>query len=347
MNEIPERSIPRIRLATLPTPLEAAPNLSHELGINLLIKRDDLTGLAMGGNKVRQLEFLIGDALEKKATKILATAAAQSNFCRMIAAAARRVGLGIGLLLRGTPDHPVQGNLLIDQLLGADIRFIDNYDPYDPAHQDTLRAWALEETARGEEPYVVNLHGGSLMGALMTTGYVAATRELEAQFHDRDITPQHLYLAVGSGSTLAGLVVGSHVGSTALSDVRLVGVTVGSPSDQIVPRIREFVQSTSGLLDVPGPANHQFYIDESQRGTHYGAPTDEGLDAIHLMARTEALMLNPVYTGKAFAALIADVKNNNIRSGETVVFMNTGGDPLLFSNADVLAQSTSRHATPV
>lgn len=346
MNPTLESSIPRVRLAALPTPLEAAPNLSRQLGINLFIKRDDMTGLATGGNKVRQLEFLIGDALEKKATKILATAAAQSNFCRMIAAAARRVGLDIGLLLRGTPNDPVQGNLLLDHLLGAEIRFLDNYDPYDPAHQDTLQTWAIEEAARGETPYVVNLHGGSTMGALMATGYVAAAREIEAQFQNRDISPQHLYLAVGSGGTLAGLVVGANTVSPALSDARLVGVTVGSPRDRIVPKIREFVQSTSTLLNVPVPTHDQFYVDESQRGTHYGAPTDEGLDAIHLMAHNEALLLNPVYTGKAFAAVVADIKNGNIRSGETVVFLNTGGDPLLFSNADVLTHFLSRNSTP-
>lgn len=346
MSAMFESPVPRTALAALPTPLETATNLSRHLGINLLIKRDDLTGLAMGGNKVRQLEFLIADALEQKATKILATAAAQSNFCRMITAAARRVGLDIGLLLRGTPASPVQGNLLIDHLLGADIRFIDNDDPYDPAHQDTLRAWAIEEEARGEKPYVVHLHGGSTMGALMTTGYVAASRELDAQLLDRGAHPHHLYLAVGSGSTLAGLVVGSGAVTTTLSATRLSGVTVGSPAGSIVPRIREFVHSTSTLLNLPIPASDRFYVDESQRGAHYGAPTEEGLAAIRLMARTEALMLNPVYTGKAFAALVADVRNGTIQPGETVVFLNTGGDPLLFSYADVLAQSTSRQSTP-
>lgn len=331
----------RIPLAALPTPLEPAPNLSAALGINLMVKRDDLTGLAMGGNKARKLEYLIADAVAENATLLLVTAAAQSNFCRMAAAAARRVGMRVGLLLRGTPDNPVQGNLLLDHMLGADIRYVDNDDPYHPVHQEMLRAWADEESSRGERPYVVSLHGGSHMGALVTCGYVAAARELDEQCRARSIRPDHLYTAVGSGSTLAGLAIGLQTPESSLSGIRLVGASVGSTADVILPKIHEFVRSTTALLGGPALDRDAFTITDAQRGPRYGISTDPALAAIRLAAQSDALLLNPVYTGKAFAALVADVESGFIRPGETVVFLDTGGDPLLFHYSDLLAHASS------
>lgn len=335
----------RIELATLPTPLVPAPNLSRSLGINLLFKRDDLTGLAMGGNKARQLEYLVADALAQNATMILATAAAQSNFCRMMAAATRRVGLRAGLLLRGTIDAEIQGNLLLNHLLGAEIRFIDNYDPYHPIHQQQLSAWAAEEAANGEQPYIVDLHNGSRMGSLMTCGYVSACLEISNQLRHRDLVIDHLYVAVGSGSTLAGLSIGSQLPGSVLSRTRIVGVSVGTPSEVIVPKVREFVRSTTSLLRLPVPNKDLFTVDDSHRGRRYGESTDAGNAAAGLVAQSEALLLNPVYTSKAFSCLLSDVENGTIRPGATVVFLNTGGDPLIFAYADELAR-TSRHVTP-
>jgi D-cysteine desulfhydrase family pyridoxal phosphate-dependent enzyme len=350
MSETVHLPVPRMSLAALPTPLEHAPNLSKKLGVNLLVKRDDLTGLAMGGNKARKLEFLIADALAQDATMILATAAAQSNFCRMTAAAARKAGLGIGLLLRGTSDDPVQGNLLLDRLLGADIRFVANTDPYAPVHQKTLQEWADEIRGRGERPYIVNMHDGSRMGALVTCGYIAASGEMAEQCRAADVHPDHLYLAVGSGSTLAGLAIGTRHTAGRLSATRLVGVTVGTPPDVILPKVREFIRSTTALLGIPAPHDDDFVLDDSQRGPGYGVPTTAGLDAMRLVAGSDALLLNPVYTAKSFAALLADVTNGTIRQGETVIFLNTGGDPLLFSHAEALMHSaaeTSASSSPV
>jgi 1-aminocyclopropane-1-carboxylate deaminase/D-cysteine desulfhydrase-like pyridoxal-dependent ACC family enzyme len=254
----------------------------------------------------------------------------------MTAAAARRVGLGVGLLLRGTPGDPIQGNLLLDRLLGADIRFGDNLDPYALVHQQRLQAWADELLGRGERPYIVNLHGGSRVGSLVTCGYIAASDELAEQCHAADIHPDHLYLAVGSGSTLAGLAIGTRNTASRLSATRLIGVTVGTPPDVIMPRIREFIRSTTAMLGLPPPVADEFVLDDSQRGPGYGMPTDAGMSALRLAAESDALLLNPVYTSKAFAALIADVSNGTIRQGETVIFLNTGGDPLLFSYAEAL-----------
>ncbi len=333
-------TVPRFSLATVPTPLEPATRLSAALGIHLWIKRDDLLGLALGGSKVRKLEYLVADALAQDATMLLATAAAQSNFCRMTAAAGRRAGLRVGLLLRGDPDTPIQGNLLLDHLLGAEIQFIDETNPYAPVHQERLAGWARQATVQGERPYVINLHNGSRMGALATLGYVAAVPELVDQCRALQIRPDHLYVAVGSGSTLAGL----HLGWTQLdrtwSRTRLVGVVVvTAPAATVAPKLREFVASAAALAGLPPPAT-DVALDDTQRGPAYGVPTATTLDAIHFAATTDALLLNPVYTGKAFAALRADIATGKIGPDDTVIFLNTGGDPLLFSSAATLLPPT-------
>lgn len=330
----------RFPLATLPTPLEPATRLSAALGIELWIKRDDLLGLALGGSKARKLEYLIADALSQGATMLLATAAAQSNFCRMTAAAGRRAGLRVGLLLRGAPDTPIQGNLLLDHLLSAEIQFIDDLDPYAPVHQERLAEWAERARARGERPYPINLHNGSRMGALATLGYVAAVRELVDQCLYLNLRPDHLYVAVGSGSTLAGLHLGVRQFDGTWSSTRLVGVVVGAPAAIVAPKIREFISTTATLAGISEP-DADAILDDTQRGPAYGSPTAATLDAIHFAAVTDALLLNPVYTGKAFAALRADIASGVVRPDETVIFLNTGGDPLLFNTAMSLASPTT------
>lgn len=328
--------LPRVPLAVLPTPLERAPRLSRALGINLLIKRDDLTGLAMGGNKARKLEYLVGDAVAQGATLLLTTAPAQSNFARMTAAAGRRAGVPVALLLRGDPSEPAQGNLLLDRLLGAAVRFVDNPDPYAAVHRELLQAWADEERARGGHPYPIYLHDGSRQGALAAAGYVQAAAELGAQCAAGGVRPDHLYVAVGSGGTLAGLLFGARQPGNPLAVTRLAGICVSALSETVGPQIAKCLAATAGLLDVAAPDEAPL-LDDSQRGPGYAVATPAALDAIALAAETEALLLNPVYTGKAFAALRADIARGVVRPGETVVFLNTGGDPLLFRHAETLS----------
>lgn len=334
--------LPRFRLAALPTPLEPLPNLSRLLGINLLVKRDDLTGLALGGNKARSLEFIVGDAREAGASFLITTAAAQSNFCRMVAAAGRRAGMRVGLLLRGTRAAAVQGNLLLDYLLGAEIRFTEELDPYAPATRERLDAWANEEVRRRAHPYVIDIHGRPRIGALATSGYVAGADELDRQCDAAGISPDHLYVAVGSGSTIAGLALGAR-DSHRLNRTRLVGVCVGALSPVVGPRIRAFEKATSDLLALPNDTAHPVLRDD-ERGEAYGASTPAAFAAIRTAARADALILNPVYTGKAFAALLADVRRGDVRPGATVIFLNTGGDPLVFAYADPLARANPASA---
>lgn len=327
--------LPRFALGTLPTPLERAANLSRALGIDLWIKRDDLTGLALGGNKVRKLEYLVGDALANGATSLLTTAAAQSNFCRVTAAAGARAGLRVHLLLRGTGDEPVQGNMLLDHLLGADIRFTDDMDPYSEGTKRRLDEWADDDRAGGGVPCILYIHGGSHAGALATAAYVGAAVELDGQCRDTGIRVDHLYVAVGSGSTLAGLLLGARGPAGRLARTRIRGVCVSALSDVVGPKIREFAETAAALLgaDVPDEPPD---LDDRERGPGYGVATEAALRAIDTAAAREALMLNPVYTGKTFAGLLRDIARGAVAPGSTVVFMNTGGDPLIFANAERL-----------
>lgn len=330
--------LPRASLAFLPTPLYRAQNLSRLLGIDLWIKRDDLTGLAFGGNKVRKLEFILGDALQQGATRLLTTASAQSNFCRVVAAAGCQAQVRVGLLLRGSPGEPVQGNLLLDHLLGAEIRFTDDINPYSEHTREQLEAWAAETRAAGDIPYVIYIHHGSRAGALATAAYVDAAIEIDQQCREYGLVPKHLYVAVGSGSSLAGLALGARLRGGSLEHCQLHGICVGELSPIIRPKINEFLGACADLLGV-SPATPHIQLDDTQRGDAYGVPTPAAIEAIRLAARAEALFFNPVYTGKAFAALLADIRNGVIRTGETVLFLNTGGDPLLFAYADQLGGS--------
>lgn len=322
----------RYRLTNLPTPLEPAHNLSRELDINLWVKRDDLTGVAFGGNKVRKLEYLIGDAYQQQATMLLTTAAAQSNFCRAAAAAGSKAGLRVALLLRGSMDESLEGNLLLNRLLGADVRFINEPDPYAETIFAYLLAWADEERARGERPYLVYPHGGSCAGALATADYVHAAIELEEQCHAVGIESKHTYVAVGSGSTLAGLLLGVASLGGHLARARIVGVCVGALRPVVEPKVWEFLEATAALLGI-SPVAPEFALDGSQRGPGYGVATSAAVASIHRAARRKALLLNLVYTGKALAALLKDVARGVVGSGETVLFVNTGGEPLLFTQS--------------
>ncbi len=336
-------AVPRYPLAALPTPLQGVPNLSAALGIEVLVKRDDLTGLAMGGNKARKLELIVADAVAAGADMLITSAAARSNFCRMTAGAARRAGMRAGLLLRGTGSEPLQGNLLLDYVLGAEVRFTAEMDPYSTATRVALDAWVEQERRAGGRPYLVYVHGGSRPGMLATVGYVAGAVELAEQAAAAGRRIGHLYVAVGSGSTAAGLLVGLRALGLA---TRVVGVCVGALSDVLRPRVAEYTRATSELLGVPCPDPTGLVLEDGQRGPAYGVPTEAAFEAIDLLARSEAIVANPVYTGKALAALVADVRRGVVKPGETAVFLHTGGDPLVYAYADTFAAWLRREGTP-
>lgn len=327
-------AVPRVRLAALPTPLQEAARLRAALGgaarcPRLLIKRDDLTGLALGGNKARKLEFLVADALAHGADTLVTTGAVQSNHARMTAAAACAAGLRCVLVLTARTANPApEGNLLLDRLYGAEVRYVEAIDPALAVGRDeaVVAEVVAEEAARGRRAYVIPVGGSSAVGAL---GYVAGTMELVEQLAALGARPERLYYASGSRGTQAGLALGAALCG---ASYQVYGVAVSGGEPEKVLRARRIAAEAAARLGVPsGAVPEALVTDQGFIGEGYGIPTDEGLDAIALLARTEAVLLDPTYTAKAFAALLRHVRDGTLDPAGTVVFLHTGGAPALFT----------------
>jgi 1-aminocyclopropane-1-carboxylate deaminase/D-cysteine desulfhydrase-like pyridoxal-dependent ACC family enzyme len=329
-------SLPRVRLATVPTPLEDAVRLRDALGgrsrcPRILVKRDDLTGLGLGGNKARKLDFILGQALAEGATSLITTGAAQSNHARMTAAAACRCGLEVDLVLTVAGDEPPEdGNLLLDRLFGARVHFVPSVDPMLAVGHDeaTVLRVAAELTARGGRPHIVPVGGSSPVGAL---GYVAGTLELAGQLAALGVEPTRLYYASGSRGTQAGLTLGAHLLACTYA---LYGVAVSAGEDEKVERARRVATEAAALLGADDSVRDaRYFTDQAFIGAGYAVPSSEGLEALVLAARTEALVLDPTYTAKALAALVAHVRSGELSPAETVVFLHTGGAPATLTAA--------------
>ena len=335
-------SLPRVSLATLPTPLVEAHRLRAALGgaercPRLFIKRDDLTGLALGGNKARKLEFLMADALALGADVVVSSGATQSNHARMTAAAARAVGLDCTLVLSARqPEPALEGNLLLDRLFGATIHFIRaNPDPRFAVATDEVEQVAEvvdDLTRRGRRPYVIPIGGSSPIGAI---GYVDGTRELQEQLMAAAIRADRVYYASGSRGTQAGLELGARAFGC---EYRLCGIAVSAGEDEKQRRAARLVNEASALLGLGIRVDpSELITDQRFIGDGYGIPSPECLEAIKLLARSEAILLDPCYTGKGMAGLIHDVRAGAIPPHETVVFLHTGGAPVLFAQPDPAA----------
>jgi len=281
----------------------------------LWVKRDDLTGLAGGGNKARKLEYLVGDAQAQGCDTLLTGGAAQSNHVRMTAAAACMADLRCVAVLGGTEPERYDGNLVLDRMYGAELDWVGTYDA--EAIETAMAEACMRLAGEGRRPYEVPLGGASAVGTL---GYVVAAGEILSEAPIGSI----VYTAVGSGGTQAGLVVGfGH-------HERVRGVDVGAIAD-VDARISSLVAATASLARRPLPDGH-LQLDRSQIGTGYGVPTDAGREVIELAARLEGLLLDPVYSGKALAALVADRRSGRLASDQPTVFVHTGGLPSLFAD---------------
>lgn len=305
---------PRVALAHVPTPLEPCDRLHAERGGDRVwLKRDDCTGLAIGGNKTRKLEFLLGRTLADGAPAVVTTGALQSNHARQTAAACARLGLPCHLVLRRAvrrdDDHYARsGNVLLDGLLGADVRLVDTV---------AEAAAAMAEIAEATGATVIPLGGSDPVGAL---GYVAAGLELAGQLQAAGVDTDAVVCAASSCGTAAGLAIALH----AAGGPPVVAVAVSDDGPTIAATIEALVARTSALLGVdpaPAPTVVDTYI-----GRAYGEPTDEGRHAIETLARTEGVLLDPVYTAKAFAHVL-----DRRAAGRDVVFVHTGGAPGLFA----------------
>lgn len=330
--------LPRFPLATLPTPITDAVRLREALGgpstcPRILIKRDDLTGLGLGGNKARKLEFLIADALERGAQTVITTGAVQSNHARMTAAAARIAGLRCVLVLTTRQDPPaVEGNLLLDHLFGAEVRFVPAEDPMLAVGRDAevVAEVAREEEASGRRAYVIPIGGSSAVGAV---GYVAGTQELVEQLRAMACRPCRLYYASGSRGTQAGLTLGAKLNAAPYA---LWGVAVSAGEHEKIERARRAANDAAVLLGAEVRVEHaDLFTDQAFIGEGYGIPTEAGLEAIELLAKSEAILLDPVYTSKGFAAMLRHIRSGDVPPDETVVFLHTGGVPAIFTQGFV------------
>ena len=327
--------LPRVRFAHLPTPLEEAPRLREALGPNaprILIKRDDTTGLAFGGNKVRHLEFRLGDIQAKGADTLIVTNVAQSNHARLHTAVAARFGLTSYIIkIPSRKDDPVNGNLLLDHIMGARIVEASSADP------DVIDRELAELVSRLEaEGHVVyNVPKDRFSKIAGTCAYLLGATELLGQLDERDITADHIFLASGTSSAglaLAGKMLGERY--------RVHPVSVGGDRAYIESYVTGAANGAAELLgfetrlDAGDISVHDEYVGEA-----YGIPTEAGLAALKLAGRTEGLILDPVYTSKALSALVDQVSQGKIGPNETVVFVHTGGLPITFAYHEEIMSS--------
>ncbi len=334
--------IPRISLAQLPSPLgplAPAPRVRHTetldgdlveviLDGRLWIKRDDLTGIGLSGNKVRKLEFLIADAQARGADVMVTCGAVQSNCARAMAVAAAMTGFDATLVLTGPPPMECDGNLLIDRLVGSETVLVGDVSAAD-------RDAALTDvTARlrrgGRSPYLVPFGGSSAVGAL---GYVLAAYEIAEQLADRRIRIRHVVLPMASGGTYAGLYVGFQLAGV---PIRPIGAFVEGSAPDWTPRLLDLIHHTAGRLGVVVDAEPADIHLIDARGAGYGQPTDPELDFIVRIARRTGLLLDPVYTGKALFALARYLRCGAISAEEGVMFLHTGGAWGLFPHRGAL-----------
>jgi D-cysteine desulfhydrase len=313
-------SIPRLHFAHLPTPIEALPHLTEALGgPRLLIKRDDQTGLAFGGNKTRKLEFLIAEAQEKGARTLITGGALQSNHCRQTAAAAARFGFKCILILTGDqPEHP-SANLLLDQLFGAQIIYVSDREDRDRVLQENFDR-ALKERLC---PYLVPYGGSSPTGAL---GYAFAVQELMAQKVDTD----WIVFATSSGGTQAGLVLGQRVFGY---KGKVLGISIDETKEWLGKHISELASLGSERLGERIEFSAaEVLVNDDYCKSGYGVLTEGEQEAIHLFAKHEGVLLDPVYTGRAAAGMIDLIRKGWFQKNETVLFLHTGGQPALFAD---------------
>jgi D-cysteine desulfhydrase len=323
-------SIPRCNLAQLPTPVQELDRLTKELnGPKLLVKRDDQTGLAFGGNKTRKLEFLIADALKKGADTVITVGAVQSNHCRQTAAAAAKVGLKCELVLAGTKPKIPNGNVLINLFCGANLHWTTR-DKID------MKMEQVTEQSReiGRNPYLIPLGGSNGLGAL---AYAQTMLELNDQLQDEKKNVDYIIFATSSGGTQAGLVLGARLSRF---DGKIIGISIDqkpfqTPSYQ--NKLAEIANEATKIINAPFEfKENDFVINYDYLGEGYGVAGTLERETIHMAARIEGLIVDPVYTGRAMGGLIDLIKKGSFSSKDTVLFLHTGGSPALFSYAEEL-----------
>ncbi|MEW9834253.1 1-aminocyclopropane-1-carboxylate deaminase/D-cysteine desulfhydrase [Mesorhizobium marinum] len=317
-------SLPRTSLISLPTPLNRVDRMSAELGLDLWIKRDDLTGIGCGGNKLRKLEFIVAQARENGIDTLLTTGGAQSNHARLTAAVAARLGMSCELYLNAEPISAREGNLLLDTLFGAAIHFcgITDYSVIN----DRMASRVEELERAGHKALAVPLGGATGPGTL---GYVVAFAELHEQLAAMGRNgPLTVVVSGGTGSTAAGLLVGA---ALLAPQTRLLVVSASWDEDKLKHAIRSCALEASQVLGVAAPAADRLIVSDRHVGPGYAQTSEEGIAAVLRVARSEGILLDTTYTGKAMSGLIASAECGTLNSDGPTVFLHTGGTPDVFT----------------
>jgi L-cysteate sulfo-lyase len=323
-------SLPRAKLAHLPTPIEELNRFSNALGgPRIFIKRDDCTGLATGGNKTRKLEYIIGDAQKRSADTLVTEGGLQSNHCRQTVAAASRTGMDCVLVLNRGGAYEVTGNLLLDQILGARVIVVENPGDREPA---MLKA-ADELKARGKNPYMIPAGGSNGVGAM---GYANFMQEVKDQAGELGLGFDAIVTASGSGGTQGGLMLGLKLLDT---QTRIIGISDGEPRDELMRLVLNVAMEGAALLGTRIKLSEDdVTIYDEYFGEGYGIPTPEMVAAVRMVARSEGILLDPVYSGKAMAGLIDLIRKGAFEKDQKVLFIHTGGTPALFAYRETFAE---------
>ena len=307
-------NLPKVSLGVFPTPIQRLDNISRKLKTNIYVKRDDLTGIGLGGNKVRKLEYLLADAKLQGAELVFTTGGAQSNHAMLTAACALKMGMTPILILKKRGVTALKGNQLLERLMGVDVRFMDTDD-----YADIYAEMDRVGTAMGKPYYKIPCGGSNALGSV---GYVDCVREIAEQ----GIHFDHIICAEGSGGTMAGIALGAKL---FLPNTKVHGMMVDTdPFDQITPAL---MKEAAKLLDEDIEISSADYMLRDMCGPGYAIASDEGSAAIALMASAEGLFLDPVYTGKAFAGLMALAREGAFKPDDNVLFLHSGGTGGLFA----------------
>ena len=314
-------SMPRVDLGLYPTPLYRLNAISEKYGRNIYIKRDDLCGVALGGNKVRKLEFLLAQAKAQGCDTVFTTGGAQSNHAMLTAACAARLGMKAILMLkqRGVTEH--RGNLVLNEIYGAEVRLIDT-DSYDDIYAEMERE-SVRLAAEGHRAYAIPCGGSNAMGTL---GYANCVRELKQQAADLGITPAHIVSATGSGGTTAGLLLGARL---YLPATQVTGIGIcDDPFAEIVPQL---VEEASALMNASPAAHENDFVLRWNIGAGYAIPNPADVPYMEELAQAEGILLDPVYTGKAWSGLLQGLEQGWFGTEGDIVFVHTGGAAALFA----------------
>lgn len=311
-------AMPRVRFAALPTPIEALPRLRAKIGGPILqVKRDDLTGLGLGGNKTRKLEYVLAAAQTNGAKTLISVGAAQSNHCRQTAALAARYGLGCILVLSGQADQPQTGNYLADTLFGAEIVWCSRAERESVLQQTFQGAWDA-----GRRPYLIPLGASTPIGTL---GYVNAFEEVVQQ---GDL-PDWMVVASSSGGTQAGLALGARIFAP---QVKVLGISIDNAEHALQTVVANLANEAADRLRTPERLTAEdIRVNADYLGGGYGVVGEPELEAIRLFAELEGLLLDPVYTGRAAAGLLDLIRKGYFKPEEKVLFWHTGGTPAIFA----------------